>query len=74
MEQQLDTSAPAYLADHKIGDRAILPGAAYAEMALVAAAHQLKSERIELRDIDFVQALELSADACQQVRTAIRSN
>src|SRR5690606_14822012 len=43
----------------------------YVEMAIAAAIYQLKSERVELRDIDFVQALELLADACQEVHTPV---
>jgi acyl transferase domain-containing protein len=70
-ESQLDTAVLPYLADHKIGNRAIMPGTAYVEMALAGAINHLNSERIELRDIDFVQALELSAEACQEVHTRV---
>lgn len=70
-ERQLDTTILPYLADHRIGDRAIMPGACYIEMVLAAAIYQLKSDRVELRDIDFVQALELLADASQEMRTRL---
>lgn len=70
-DRQLDTSVLPYLADHKIGDRTIMPGTAYVEMALAAAIHQLKSEHVELRDLDFIQALELSPESAQELRTRV---
>jgi phthiocerol/phenolphthiocerol synthesis type-I polyketide synthase C len=70
-DRQIDTGILPYLADHKVGDRAIMPGTCYVEMALAAASYQLKSDRVELRDVDFVQALELAADTCQEMRTRI---
>ena len=70
-ERQLDIAVLPYLADHKVGDRTIMPGTAYVEAALAAAVHQLKSEHVELRDLDFVQALELSADTTQQLHTRV---
>lgn len=70
-DRQLDTAVVPYLQDHRVGDRAIMPGTCYVEMALAAAAHHLKSTRVELRDVDFIQALELSAQSCQDVRTRL---
>jgi len=70
-DRQLDTSVVPYLADHKIGDRTIMPGTAYVEMALAAATQHLKAERVELRDLDFIQALELSAEGAQELRTRV---
>ena len=40
-------------------------------MALSAAATHLATREVELRDLDFVQALELHDDACQTVATRI---
>jgi phthiocerol/phenolphthiocerol synthesis type-I polyketide synthase C len=70
-DRQLDTAILPYLADHKVRDRVIMPGTCYVEMALAAAVYQLKSDRVELRDVEFVQALELSADACHDMRTRV---
>jgi len=70
-ESQIDTCVVPFLADHKVSNKPIMPGSAYVEMALVAARHAVKSDRVELRDVDFVQALELSSDQCKDLRTRI---
>jgi polyketide synthase 5 len=55
---QVGTAAQPWLADHQIRNVAVLPGAAYCEMAL-AAARAVLGEASEVRDIRFEQALLL---------------
>jgi polyketide synthase 5 len=57
-QAEVGTAAQPWLADHRIRDIAVLPGAAYCEMAL-AAARAVLGEAAEVRDIRFEQALLL---------------
>ncbi|BBY62431.1 sulfolipid-1 biosynthesis phthioceranic/hydroxyphthioceranic acid synthase [Mycolicibacterium helvum] len=57
-QAEVGTAAQPWLADHTIRNVAVLPGAAYCEMAL-AAAHAVLGEAVEVRDIRFEQALLL---------------
>ena len=51
---EVGTAAQPWLADHQIRNVAVLPGAAYCEMAL-GAAHAVLGEAAEVRDIRFEQ-------------------
>ncbi|ORW02254.1 sulfolipid-1 biosynthesis phthioceranic/hydroxyphthioceranic acid synthase [Mycobacterium kyorinense] len=55
---EVGTGAQPWLGDHRIRDIAVMPGAAYCEMAL-AAAREVLGEAAEVRDIRFEQALRL---------------
>ncbi len=55
---EVGTAALPWLADHRIRDVAVLPAAAYCEMAL-AAAHAVLGEASEVCDMRFEQALLL---------------
>ncbi|WP_234815398.1 sulfolipid-1 biosynthesis phthioceranic/hydroxyphthioceranic acid synthase [Mycolicibacterium duvalii] len=55
---EVGTAAHPYLADHRIAGVAVLPGAAFCEMAL-AAAGTLLGDRAEVRDLVFAQELLL---------------
>ena len=57
-QAEVGTAAQPWLADHRIRNVAVLPGAAYCEMAL-AAARAVLGEAAEVRDIRFEQALLL---------------
>ncbi len=57
-QSEVGTAAQPWLGDHQIRDVAVLPGAAYCEMAL-AAARAVLGEASEIRDIRFEQALLL---------------
>ena len=57
-EAEVGTVAQPWLAEHRVGDVAVLPAAAYCEMAL-AAARAVLGEASEVRDIRFEQALLL---------------
>ena len=57
-QAEVGTAAQPWLGDHQIHNVAVLPGAAYCEMAL-AAARAVLGEASEVRDIRFEQALLL---------------
>ncbi|HYX99686.1 MAG TPA: sulfolipid-1 biosynthesis phthioceranic/hydroxyphthioceranic acid synthase, partial [Mycobacterium sp.] len=57
-EAEVGTAALPWLGDHKIHDIAVLPGAAYLEMAL-AAARAIHGETAVIRDVRFEQMLLL---------------
>lgn len=57
-QADVGTAAQPWLGDHQVRTVAVLPGAAYCEMAL-AAARAVMGEASEVRDIRFVQALLL---------------
>ena len=57
-QAEVGTAAHPWLDDHRVGDAAVLPGAAYCEMAL-AAAHSILGGESEVRDLHFEQALWL---------------
>jgi polyketide synthase 5 len=60
-QADVGTAAQPWLADHQIRTVAVLPGAAYCEMALAAARATL-GEASEVRDIRFEQALLLDEE------------
>ncbi|MDI3315013.1 MAG: sulfolipid-1 biosynthesis phthioceranic/hydroxyphthioceranic acid synthase [Mycobacterium sp.] len=57
-QAEIGTGAQPWLAEHRVRDAAVLPGAAYCEMAL-AAARTVLGPAAEVRDIRFEQALPL---------------
>lgn len=57
-QAEVGTAAQPWLADHTIRNVALLPGAAYCEMALTAA-HTVLGDSAEVRDISFEHALLL---------------
>ncbi|GFG73622.1 polyketide synthase [Mycobacterium botniense] len=58
-QAEVGTAAQPWLAEHRIRNVAVFPGAAYCEMAL-AAARAVLGEASEVRDIRFEQALLLN--------------
>lgn len=70
-DRQLDSEMLPFLKDHKVDGKIIMPGTGYVEIALAAASQGLRTDRVELRDVDFIQALELSADVTQELRTRL---
>jgi len=67
----IDTQMLPFLNDHKVDGKVILPGAAFAEMFLEVARQWLDTERIELRDMDIVQALVLGDDYTVEIQTRL---
>lgn len=70
-DHHLDTRLIPFLADHRVGGKAIMPGSGFVEMAINAASQHLGTKSVELRDFDLVQALELHDQESQAVRTRI---
>ncbi len=77
-ESFLKAEPPHFLTDHRVYDHAILPGAAYVEMALKAA-HSLNAANdnnevaISLSDISLRQAMVLSEDQVTKVQCSLDS-
>ncbi len=67
-ESTLRADIPAYLADHCVFEKVLVPGAAYVEMALTAGFTIFKSEVVELENIAIEQPLVLSADQRKTVQ------
>lgn len=70
-ESELDAALLPYLQDHKVDGKVILPGAAFAEMMLVAGRQWLGRDQIELRDMDLLQALVFDGQNSASIRTRI---
>jgi polyketide synthase 5 len=71
-QAEVGTVAQPWLGDHRIGNVAVLPGAAYCEMAL-AAARAVLGEAAEVRDIRFEQALLLDEQTTVGASAALSS-
>ncbi len=71
---ELDTALIPYLEHHKVDGKVILPGAAFAEMALSAAQEVFGTDRVELRDLDLLQALMLDEDQSASVMTRVNED
>jgi acyl transferase domain-containing protein/acyl carrier protein len=56
---ELSSRESSWLADHRILEDAVLPAAAYIEMATAASTSILKSDRVTLEGLSFLQALPL---------------
>ncbi len=71
-QAEVGTAAQPWLGDHRIRNVAVLPGAAYCEMAL-AAARAVLGEASEVRDIRFEQALLLDEQTTVGASAALSS-
>ena len=60
---ELDTADLSYLADHRIGDSIVFPGAGYVEMALAAARETFGPVPCVVEDIEFQKFLVLDENA-----------
>jgi polyketide synthase 5 len=69
---EVGTVAQPWLGDHQIRNVAVLPGAAYCEMAL-AAARAVLGEAAEVRDIRFEQALLLDEQTAVGASASVAS-
>ena len=63
----IDTALNPSLADHCVDGRAILPGAAFAEMALAVARDWLGTEEATIADLEITSPMILTADASREV-------
>ncbi len=71
-QADVGTGALPWLEDHQISNVTVLPGAAYAEMAM-AAAHTILGDRAEVRDIRFEQALLLDEQTALGATASVAS-
>jgi acyl transferase domain-containing protein/NADPH:quinone reductase-like Zn-dependent oxidoreductase/acyl carrier protein len=71
---ELDLSALAYLGDHQLEGEPVFPGAGYVEMALAAAMLEQRSERAELEDVEFLQALFLKRDGAVSIESSLSAD
>jgi acyl transferase domain-containing protein/NADPH:quinone reductase-like Zn-dependent oxidoreductase/acyl carrier protein/SAM-dependent methyltransferase/GNAT superfamily N-acetyltransferase len=68
---KLDTRQPAYLGDYRVYEHAVLPAAAYLEMALAAGAQVLGSERLRVEDVVIYRALHLPEAGSRTVQCTL---
>ncbi len=66
--QQQSNNYPAYLQEHRVFTRIILPGAAYVEMVLAAGKQLFSSSSIHLEEISFLQPCEIISDSPKVVQ------
>ena len=67
----LDPELSPLIADHKVGGRVVVPGAALAEMALAAGRAWLGQEQVELADFEIPHALTLDSESTTEVKTRV---
>jgi acyl transferase domain-containing protein len=67
-ESALAADSPAWLADHRVRGRVILPAAVFIEMALAAAGEVLGTTAVDLRDVLLQQPLVLADGAVSTVQ------
>ena len=67
-ENILDTAIYPWLADHKVADAVVLPGAAYVEMALAAAHEYFGGTRHEIEQLDILVPIVFDGEHARSVR------
>ena len=67
----LDPVVAPFLADHKLGERVILPGTGLLEIGLTAASQWLKTEKVCLSQFDIIQFLEFQDDETREILTRV---
>jgi len=71
-ESRLSAREPGYLADHRVGQRAVLPATAALEIALAAARKAEPGRRVDLEGIAFHRAVVLPDDAVRVIQSVLR--
>ena len=71
-QSSLSATTPAYLQDHRVGQAVVLPGAAYAEMLLAAAATLWGRGSLHLTHLQIEQALVLQEAQPSIVQTVLK--
>lgn len=64
---QVDPLLIPALADHRIDGQILLPGAAFAEMALAVASDWLGSKTVTIEDVEILQPMIFSANVSRQI-------
>ena len=67
-ESRLSMTGPTFLEHHRVFQKAIVPGAAYLEMALAAGSTVLATDCLTLEDVAIQQALILEGDGTKIVQ------
>lgn len=67
-ENILDPDKDVWLADHRVGEVIVFPGAAYVEMALAAAKSRLGAGTVAIESLDIVAPLVFENDRAQCLR------
>ncbi|MDZ7963669.1 MAG: SDR family NAD(P)-dependent oxidoreductase [Nostoc sp. DedSLP03] len=71
-QTQINSHFPAFLADHRVYGKAIVPGTAYLEMVLGAAAKVLKSKNLILENVLYKRALVLSENEVKTLQLILQ--
>ncbi|WP_120007092.1 type I polyketide synthase [Teichococcus vastitatis] len=70
----LDAALEPWLADHRLGGEPVLPAAAMLDMALAVAALRFPdAPALEVRDLQILRPLPLSADATRELRCTLEA-
>lgn len=67
-ENNLDPETCPWLADHKVGDAMVLPGAAYAELALAASREFFGGTRHEFEELNILVPIVFDAEHARSIR------
>ncbi|MDY6949882.1 MAG: SDR family NAD(P)-dependent oxidoreductase [Thermodesulfobacteriota bacterium] len=70
-ESRFSLDSPSFLKDHRIFGKAILPAAAYLEMALAAGQQVFKDEGVGIRDLSIHKAMALKENEIERVQTVL---
>ncbi|MEO6694449.1 MAG: acyltransferase domain-containing protein, partial [Ignavibacteria bacterium] len=67
----ISSNSPSYLNDHRVFGKVVIPGAAYAEIALSAGASVFKDQKIKLSNIRFHLPIVINSDEVKILQTVI---
>jgi phthiocerol/phenolphthiocerol synthesis type-I polyketide synthase C len=70
-ENSIDAAVLPWLDDHRVGGHAVLPGTAYAELALAAARELSGGERLACEDLDIVAPMGFDAGQARLLRFTV---
>jgi len=73
-QRELDLASLPYLADHQVAGDAVLPGAAYLEMALAAAAEVFGTAACYVDHVAFERMLTLPASGARLVQAVVKED
>ncbi|QXH74835.1 SDR family NAD(P)-dependent oxidoreductase [Pseudomonas atacamensis] len=73
-ENRLDTQLFPSLADHKVGDAVLFPGAGFTELVLAAAQCYQPGEFVDIEELEIHSPLILQAESSKRVRLHIDSS
>ncbi|SEM99126.1 Acyl transferase domain-containing protein [Pseudomonas sp. ok272] len=73
-DNRLDTQRFPTLADHKVGDAVLFPGAGFTELVIAAAQCYQPGEYVDIEELEIHSPLVLHADSSKHVRVQIDSS